>query len=172
MQTPDQISTEVQAELIRRHKATAQTVGALLILTLVLALAAFLGRNLFRHRNNQTLGIAWMITTLSFGIGSVVLRRTKFSTMRLQDIAALKGASGLIRTLERTTLQVALLGAAISLFGFITTFVTGDEFYTYRSGPVALVVLVYCYPTKASWQRALQKFVRFGPERPDPKSAA
>jgi len=170
VQTPDQIPTEVQAELIRRHKATAQTVGALLVLTLVFALVAFLGKNFFRHQNNSGLDIALRITILIFGLGSVVLRRTRFSTMRLQDIAALKGTSGLLVTLERTTLQVALLGAAIVVFGFIATLLTGNQFYTYGAGLVGFVVLLYCFPTRASWQLAIKKFAPDYPEAPKPTS--
>ena len=147
-------------------------VGVLLVLTLALATFAFFGEKFFHHQNNPSLGIAWMITTLTLGIGSVVWRRTKFSAMRLQDIAALGGASGLLRTLETTTFQVALIGFAISTVGFVTSFVMGDNFYTYRSALVGLAVLLYSYPTRISWQRALEKFVRFGPERPDPKLAA
>ena len=158
--------------MFRRRNAAATVVVVLLVLTLALAVIAFFGKNFFRHQNNPSLRIAWMITTLTFGTGSVILRRTRFSVMRLQDIAALKGASGLLKTLETTTLQVALLGGAISACGFITTFMTGDDLYTYRSALVGLAVLLYSYPTRASWQRALEKFVRFGPECPDPKLAA
>ena len=172
METPDQRAKEVQAELVRRRNAAATIVGVFLVLTLALAVIAFFGKNFFCHQTNPSLRVAWMITTLTFGTGSIILRRTKFSDMRLQDIAALKGASGLLKTLEATTLQVALLGAAISAFGFIATFITGDDFYTYRSALVGLAVLLYSYPTRASWQRALEKFVRFGPERPEPKLAA
>jgi hypothetical protein len=172
VETPDQIAKEVQAELVRRRNAAATIVGLLLVLTLALAVIAFFGKNFFRHQTNPSLRIAWMITTLTFGTGSIILRRTKFSAMRLQDIAALKGASGLLKTLETTTLQVALLGGAISVCGFIATFMTGDGFYTYRSALVGLAVLLYSYPTHASWQRALVKFVRFGPERPEPELAA
>jgi hypothetical protein len=158
----------IQTELVRRHKATARTVVALLVLTILLSAIAFLGKNLFRHQSNPSLDIAWRITILIFGLGSVVLRRTKFSTMRLQDIAALKGDSGLLRTLEKTTIQVALLGTVIGAFGFIATVGTGVEFYTYESGLVGLVVLLYCYPTRASWQRAIQKFSPDYPVPPEP----
>ena len=78
--------------------------------------------------------------------------------MRLQDIAALKGVSGLLKTLESTTLQVAFLGQAIAAFGFLATVLTGNDFYTYGAGLVGLVVLFYCYPSLTSWQQAVAKF--------------
>jgi hypothetical protein len=92
------------------------------------------------------------------GLGAIVWRRTKFSAMRLQDIAGLQGVSGLIKTLERTTIQIAILAESIATIGFIVTLITGNELYTYWAGAIALVVLVYCYPTKSSWLRTLYRF--------------
>ncbi len=143
---------------MRRHKATSLAVRVMLALTVALSLAAFLGRSHFRQRDNPTLDAAVRVTILIFGLGSVVLRRTRFSAMRLKDIAALNGISGLLATLERTTLQVALLGMAVAVFGFIATLMTGNDFYAYGAGLVGLVVLLYCYPTRASWQQAILQF--------------
>lgn len=168
MEKVSQIAAEVQAELVRRHRTAVLIVRFLLFLTIIFALIGFLGKNLFRQQDNPALDIALRISILSFGLGSVVLRRTRFSTMRLTDIAAAKGASALLKTLQNTTLQVAELGGAIALIGLIATIMTGNAFYTYGAGFIGFVVLLYCYPTRTSWQRALQKFVPLGPERPDP----
>jgi hypothetical protein len=78
--------------------------------------------------------------------------------MRLEDIASLKGASGLLITLQRTTLQVALLGALIAAMGFVATLLSGNDFYTYGAGLVSLAVLLYCYPVRSSWEQAVKRF--------------
>jgi hypothetical protein len=78
--------------------------------------------------------------------------------MRLQDITGLTGVTGLLKTLEKTTIQLALLGAAIAIIGFIATLMTGNERYTYWAGAIAVIVFVYCYPTKQSWLRTLYRF--------------
>ena len=164
----EQFSTNYQPELRRRHRTAVLTVRALLALTVAFSLAAFLGRNRFLQRDNPPLDIAVRITILICGLGSVVLRRTRFSTMRLQDIAAVRGISGLLATLEKTTLQVALLGAAAALFGFIATVMTGNNFYAYGAGLVGLVMLLYCYPTLTSWQQTVAKFGSPATESPRP----
>lgn len=164
----DHLSSNSQAELMRRHKTAVLTIRVLLGLTVALSVAAFLGRGNFRQRDNPLLDMALRITILTFGLGSVVLRRTRFSAMRLQDIAALRGTSGLLVALEKTTLQVALLGAAIAVFGFIATVMTGNAPYTYGAGLVGLVVLLYCYPTRTSWQQAVAKFGGAVNEPPPP----
>ena len=158
-----------QAELARRHKAAVTTVAGLIVGTILLSVVAYLGREYFRQQSNPSLDIASRITILILGLGSIAWRRTKFATLRLQDIGALQGAAGLTRTLEKTTLQLALIAAAVVVIGFISTLLTGNEFYTYTGGAVGLVVLLYCYPTKRSWIRTVQRFAG-DPGPPPPPS--
>jgi hypothetical protein len=154
----DPTSPEAQAELARRHKAAATTVLGLIVATVLLAVVAFLARPYLTPQDNSTINMAVRIVILFLGIGAVVWRRTKFQPMRLQDIFGLAGVSGLLKTLERTTIQLAVLGAAIASIGFIATLVTGNEWYTYLASAVAVLVFVYCYPTKSSWLRTLYRF--------------
>ena len=152
-------SPEAQAELTRRHKAASTTVVGLLVATILLSVIAFLGRPYFREQPpNPPLDIAVRIVILVLGLGAIAWRRNKFATMRLQDIVGLQGVTGLLKTLEKTTIQLALLGSSITAVGFIATLVTGNEWYTYWAGLIAIVVFIYCYPTKSSWLRALTKF--------------
>ena len=152
-------SPEAQAELTRRHKAAATTVLGLLVATILLSVLAFLARPYFsKQADSANINIAVRIVILILGLGAVAWRRTKFQAMRLQDIAGLAGVSGLLKTLEKTTIQLALLGAAIASVGFVTTLATGNDLYTYWASAIAVVVFVYCYPFKSSWLRALYRF--------------
>src|SRR5215831_12028692 len=74
------LSNNYQPELLRRHRSTVMLIRVLLALTIALSVAAFLGRSRFRQQENPALDIAVRITILVFGLGSVVLRRTRFST--------------------------------------------------------------------------------------------
>jgi hypothetical protein len=154
----DPTSPEAQTELARRHKAAATTVLGLLVATVLLSVLAFLAKPYFTEKPNVVLDMAVRIVILVLGLGAVVWRRTKFQTMRLQDITGLAGVTGLLKTLEKTTIQLALLGAAIAIIGFIATLMTGKERYTYWAGAIAVIVFVYCYPTKQSWLRTLYRF--------------
>ena len=154
----DPTSPEAQAELARRHKAAATTVLGLIVATVLLCVVAFLAKPYFTPNDNSVINMAVRLTILILGIGAVVWRRTKFQPMRLQDIFGLAGVSGLLKTLEKTTIQLAILGAAIAAVGFISTLVTGNEWYTYLACAVAVLVFVYCYPTKSSWLRTLYRF--------------
>jgi hypothetical protein len=129
-----------------------------MVATILLSVIAFLGKPYFRQQVNPPLDIAVRILILILGLGAIAWRRTKFGSMRLQDIVGLQGVTGLLKTLEKTTIQLALMGAAITMVGFIATLATGNDLYTYWAGAIAVVVLVYCYPTKSSWLRTLYRF--------------
>ena len=158
METSTQSATSDASEFDRRYKMTRTTVISLLIGVVLLCVLAYVSKRFLIPRNNPSLDIAVRITILIFGLGAVALRRTKFTTMRLQDIGALRGANGLLITLQKTTLQVAGLGILIALVGFIATLMTANDFYAYGAGLVAVAVLLYCYPTETSWKRALLRF--------------
>lgn len=155
---PTDLTESIQTELTRRHKAAATTVKSLLVGVVLLSVLAFVCKRFLTPRTNPSLDIAVRICILVFGLGAIALRRTQFATMRLQDIAALRGPSGLLITLERTTLRVAILGAVIAVIGFVGTLLTGNDFYSYGAGLVAVCVLWYCYPVRASWEQAMQRF--------------
>ncbi len=154
----NQQTESVHDELIRRHRAAATTVIACAALTLLLSALVFVGvqfalpTSLF---DRSLTGALW-IAILLFGLGAVALRRTKFSSMRLQDIAALRGTSGLLVALQNTTILVALLGGAVAVMGFIIVMITGDKAAILRAAPIALAVLLYCYPRRAAWQRMIE----------------
>ena len=128
--------------------------------SILLSVVAFLARPYLVEKPNPPLDIAMRIAILAIGLGAVAWRRTKLSGMRLQDIVGLAGVSGLLQALEKTTIQIALFGAVITLIGFISTLVTGNDWYTYWSSAIAVILLIWCYPLKSSWSLAVQRFTK------------
>ena len=158
MATSTALSANVQAELLRRHKSTATTVLSLVVAVILLSVLAFVSQKFLTQRNNSSLDMAARISMLIFGLGAIALRRTRFAKMRLQDIAALRGASGLMITLQKTTLLVAMIGVAVALIGFVSTLMTGATLYMYQAGVVATAVLLYGYPVRSSWEQAVRRY--------------
>lgn len=156
----DPTSPEVQAELARRHKSAATTVLSLLVASILLSIIAFLSRPYFIQKPNPPLDIAVRIAILVIGLGAVVWRRTKFQPARLQDIVGVAGVTGLLQTLEKTTIQIALFGATITGIGFISSLVTGNDWYTYWASAIAIILFIYCFPLKSAWNSAVQRFTR------------
>ncbi|MDT4895815.1 MAG: hypothetical protein QOH25_892 [Acidobacteriota bacterium] len=149
-------SESIQAELARRHRTAAMVVGALLGLTIALVAIAFVSSESLHRPGDPSLAMALWIAILIFGLGSFVLRRTRFQAARLQDIAALRGMSGLLRALQGTTIQIAFIGGAIALMGFMVMIMTGNKYDMLRAGGVAVIVLLYAYPQRAAWQRLVK----------------
>jgi len=145
----------LQNELARRHRAAAFTVVGFLILVLLLLGIAYSSAASIHRPGDPGIIMGLWIAILVFGLGAFVLRRTKFATLRLKDIAAVRGPSALLKTLQDTTIQCASIGGAIALMGFIITIRTGDWTDMLRAAGVSVVVLIYCYPFRGAWERAL-----------------
>jgi hypothetical protein len=131
-------------------------VGFLALDLALLVLAYFAAERLFRP-NDPSLIMGLWIAILVFGLGAFVLRRTRFAAMRLKDIAALKGMSGLLKSLHDTTIQIAFIGGAIALMGFIVTILTGDWTSMLRAAGVSAIVLIYGYPFRSAWERVARQ---------------
>ncbi len=147
----------IQTELERRHRKASVLVLAFFVLdVLLVVIAYFAADRLYRPMGSPSTLMGLWIAILVFGLGAFVLRRTKFAAMRLKDIAALKGTSGLLKTLQDTTMQVAFIGGAIALMGFVITIMRGDWTDMLRAGGVSAIVLFYCFPFRSSWQRVVR----------------
>lgn len=153
-------SEGLQDELRRRHRTSTLVVAGFFILDIVLLVIAFFASERISRPGDPGITMGLWIAVLVFGLGAFVVRRTKFAAMRLKDIAAVKGASGLLKTLQDTTIQIASIGGAIALMGFVITILTGDWTNMLRAGGVGAIVLVYCFPFRSAWQRVVMQLTR------------
>ncbi|MEJ7616052.1 MAG: hypothetical protein WKF30_03560 [Pyrinomonadaceae bacterium] len=145
----------MQQELTRSHRAAFAAVAVMFAFTLLLMALAMSGYLPQTQSRNPVAENGLRIAIVLFGLGAVTLRRTKFSAMRLQDIAALRGATGLLATLQKTTIYVALIGGSIALMGFIFSIMSGDGTDMLKLGVVAVAVLLYAFPRRGAWERVL-----------------
>lgn len=157
MESRTQTSNGAQGELVRRHRVAAMLTRAFIVLTVALIAVAFTGRAPGIRQGNADPTSVWFlrITIVVLGIGAVSLRRTRFAAMRLQDIASLRGVTGLLQTLQNTTIQIAILGLLMAIMGYGLMMITADPWNMVLIGIAALAVLIYCYPRRASWQRVV-----------------
>ena len=147
----------IQNELVRRHRTATMIVAGFLVLDMALiVIAIFMADRIFRPGDRSLIMALW-ITILVSGLGAFVIRRTRFAPMRLQDVTALRGASGLLKTLQATTIQLACLGGAIALMGFVITILRGDWTDMVRAGGVSAIVLCYCFPFRSAWERVVRQ---------------
>jgi len=153
-------SQAVQNELVRRHRTAILVVAGFLILDVALVAIAFFAADRIFRPGDPSIVMALWIAVLVSGLGAFVIRRTKFAAMRLQDVAAVKGVSGLLKTLQGTTIQIACIGGAIALMGFVIAILLGDWTNMLRAGGVSAIVLVYCFPFRSAWERVVMQLAR------------
>jgi hypothetical protein len=144
-------------ELVRSHSRAVMIIyGLMIFVVLCFAIASILSNSSIRSPQPSLVGALWIGIVLC-GIGAVTLRRTRFSSMRLVDIKALQGTSGLISTLEKTTILVASLSGLVSIMGLLISFQTGNNLDMIRAAVVAIAILFYSYPRLSAWQRVVQR---------------
>lgn len=160
-----QTARSTQDELTRRHGAARLAVVGMLVFTLLLVAFALTGLFALPPSRNPALEGALRIAIVFFGLGAIALRRTRFAPARLQDIAGLRGASGLLETLQKTTVYVALIGGAIALMGFAITLMTGSGTDMIWLGIIAAAVLLYAYPRRGAWARVVEAAQQGGAAR-------
>lgn len=147
---------QIVQELNSRHKTGAMFVGASLGLSVALIGIAFtIGEKFFRYGDNTFSMIFWVLIVV-LAIGAIFLKRMRFASSRLYDISVLRGASGMLKDMQSTTITISSLGSAIALLGFSVMMQTGDKYQMLRAGLVAIFVLLYSYPQKSAWLRVLQ----------------
>lgn len=173
---------EIRDELVRRHRAALRVVAgvfALSTLFLVVTVARWLssGGRTFKDLADETLGrvspehapdpvvlmTMWIVVAF-LALGAIYFRRARFSPLRLQAVAGLRGAGGLLATLQKTTMQVALMGAAVAVIGFVSALLTGLAGDMLRAWLISAVVLAYAYPRLGAWRRVVEAADEVGGE--------
>ena len=131
-------------------------IASMLITVILLSIVAYVAREYFTLRESNAIDLLFRVVVLVLGVGSIYWRRKSLAKPRLEAVAATAGVLGLIAHLEKSTIQVAIIGTAIACLGFLTTLVTGNELYTYWAGIIAVIVLMFHYPRKALWRSIIE----------------
>jgi hypothetical protein len=145
-----------QAELERRHSAAVRVVFAVGLFTVLLMALALTNVLAGKLAFNPTTANTLRFVIVFLGVGAVFFRRTRFSAMRLQDIAALRGPRGLLETLQTTTVIVAVIAAVVAALGFLISMMTAAGTDMLYLGVIAIAVLLYAYPRRAAWEAVVR----------------
>lgn len=93
------------------------------------------------------------IAILALAIAAFFLRRMVLAPAVLRDTATIKGATGLIQSLQTKTIFLAALGEAVAIFGFVISLASGNYSDMIRAALVAAIIFFINFPRKSSWQR-------------------
>ena len=91
--------------------------------------------------------------TIALGLLVVALRRFGISLVSRRQAGAT--AASVLRKLQGLTLVNAAIGELIALLGFVAFLMTRDFQFCWRLGVVSLAIILYSFPRRAEWARAL-----------------
>lgn len=148
--------TATQTELEARYRLTSTIMLAAIVIAAGLTGFGYLWGEAWARVGSSRMPFTLWIVIMVIGLGAFVYRRFMFAGDRLRDIGILRGPSGLLQSLQSTTIQLALGGTVIALLGFAILLSSGNRYDMLRAGAVALIVLVYCFPQKSAWNRVVQ----------------
>jgi len=134
-----------------------------LVLALTMSIVVYTGVGLLilSLRGTQIqahLPYAFYAAAAVLAIGSLLVRRAQLHRMKLEGVAATRGAEGLIKHLLNTTILSAAIAEVIGVLALLVAFFGGDQNDVIRLGVVALAVSLYNYPRRSAWQRAVDYF--------------
>jgi len=88
------------------------------------------------------------------GLSVVALRRILLSKM-VMGPAAMRGAQAVLNTLQAMTIFCCVLAEFVAIGGLGLYLLTGDYQYSWRLGLVSLFLLLYSFPRRGEWDRAV-----------------
>ena len=148
------IASADQKAIGERHKRTALVVAALGASVIVYVALAWLIPRSAAAPQSQGWKNTFYFVALGVGLGAVVLLRLLLSRFRL-EAAAKQGVSAVLGNLSLASILGAGLGDAVGLLGLVACLLTGDREFSWRLGLVGLALVIYSYPRRWEWERAV-----------------
>ena len=145
---------EHQNELDRRWKMTALMLAFFALTPILLVIVGYF---FIKESFDGDLARYYQITRWLYGgtiiIGLCIIALRRLGTMWVGRMAA--SASSKLVKLQTLTIITVALGELIGILGFVAFLVTGDFQFCWRLGVVSLVIILWCFPRRAEWARAL-----------------
>lgn len=148
------IPVEHQQALGQRYRTAAIIVGAFCISVLINMLVAKLMPVDDIKPGTETWQQPAYSAVIVLGVVVVALRRIMMSKM-LMGTATQRGPSAVLQHLFMMTIIICALAEIAAIGGLVLFQMTGDYQYSWRLGVVSLFLLLYTFPRKGEWERAV-----------------
>lgn len=104
--------------------------------------------------HDPSLGRWSLFVALGGGLGVVTLRRLMLSRPSLRR-AGRRGVGAVLGTLSWAAILGGAIAEAIALLGLVTYLLTGETAYSWRLGVIGLLLVIYSFPRRGEWERAV-----------------
>ncbi|MGH9801930.1 MAG: hypothetical protein ACRD82_16335 [Blastocatellia bacterium] len=148
------VPTQYQEALAARYRTAAIIVIAFCVSVLVhLTVAKFMTVDEV-NPGTDTWPQPVYSAVIVLGVVVVALRRILLSKT-VMATATQRGASAVLQHLFAMTVIICALAEVAAIGGLVLYKLTGDYQYSWRLGVVSLFLLLYTFPRKAEWARAV-----------------
>jgi hypothetical protein len=144
------------AEAHRRASLILMVIAASIVLYIAIALYVISLRQPRGLTQQTFLGFYAAAAFLAFG--SIFYRRAQMRRIRLEVVAGLRGINGLVKHFFQVTVVTLAMADVIGLLALLVSFFGGDHNDIVRLGVVAIVIALFAYPRRQSWQQAVAYF--------------
>jgi hypothetical protein len=148
--------------------AAAHKTALIIVLTFAMSIVIYMGVGLLKLNlkgaNVQAqLPFPFYGGAAALAIGSILVRRALLHRAKLEVVAVTRGVEGLIKHLLNSTIIAAAISEVIGLLALVVAFFGGDQNDVIRLSLVGLAVLVWNYPRRSAWERAVYYFAATAP---------
>ena len=150
----DYIPSDTQKIIDQRYKSTLMFVATFLFSVVMFLFIAQVISPAESAPGSEKWGRVIYSTVVVLGVMVVALRRIFLSRMMLSQ-AASGGVSALLRQLGMTSIIGAAIAEAVAIIGLIAYMMTSDYQYSWRLGVVAIFLILYSFPRRGEWVRAV-----------------
>jgi hypothetical protein len=164
-QNPEQahLPATLNSQVSAAHKT-----ALIIVLTFAMSIVVYMGVGLLKLNlkgaNVQAqLPFPFYGGAAALAIGSILVRRALLHRTKLEVVAVTRGMEGLIKHLLNSTIIAAALAEVIGLLALVVAFFGGDQNDVIRLSLVGLAVLVWNYPRRSAWERAVYYFAATAP---------
>lgn len=149
------ISSADQKTLNARYQNTALVgvaLGASAVLYLVIGKLISPPATTLSDAQLQTFRYVLYAAALVLSLGVVFIRR-----WWMGRLAGKTTVNAILGALGTTSIIGAALGEIVSILGLVGYMVTGDQGYSWRLGVLGLVLIMYSFPRRGEWARAVSR---------------
>jgi len=156
------LSEPLNSQVVAAHKT-----ALIIVLTFAMSIVIYMGvglvkLNLKSGSVQAELPFAFYGGAAALAIGSILVRRALLHRTKLEVVAVTRGLDGLIKHLLNATILAAALAEVIGVLALVVAFFGGETNDVIRLSVVGLAVLVWNYPRRSAWERAVYYFAATG----------
>lgn len=148
------VPAEHQNALYNRYRMAMMIVMAFGVSVLIWLLAAKFVAPREAPPGSEEWGQPIYSAVIVIGLSVVALRRIMLSKM-VMGAAATRGVQSVLKTLQTMTIVCCALAELAALGGFVLYLLTGNYDYSWRLGVIGLFLVIYSFPRRSEWERAV-----------------